>query len=110
MSRLLPVLLLIFLAGFLHTSANPLLLAEVWQSVQIGTIRRLGRAAQWVSSHAKSALDADYLVGMSAFATVQMARAQGTVTNWRHLWAFLMWLLGALGTSVLAFAGIFAAL
>jgi hypothetical protein len=107
---LLVVLLLIFLAGFLHTSANPLMLMEVWQSMQVGSIGKLRRFTLWIASLSKAAPDHNSLVDLAAFATVQMARAQGTATKWRHLWAFLMWLLVAMGTSVLAFAGILGAL
>jgi hypothetical protein len=107
---LLGALALAFLAGFLHTSANPLMLVEFWQRFQLNSMRGLGRVARWLSRNRKQDPLTDYHVSAAAFATVQLAGVRGAVGTWRHLSSYLAWLLVATLTSVLVFAGLHDAL
>jgi hypothetical protein len=111
-SSLLVLLMVLSFVGFLHTAANPLQVMEAWQAMQIRVIGWIRGTARRMDRSAKPApfVDRLTLVPSAAFAVVQRARVESTVTDWRHLWAFVAWLVAAIAVSVLAFAGVFDAL
>jgi hypothetical protein len=104
------MLLIVYLAGFLHTAANPLMMVEVWQSTQLGTINMIRRIVGWLSTTLKSGIMLDFLIAMIAFMVVQRARSQKPARAWQHLCAFFGWLLVAICITVFAFAGVYSAL